>query len=277
MILQPPVLRFAGVRLASGLRLHYAEHGDPAAQPMIMLHGLSDSWFSYSRVLEALGERYHVFAIDQRGHGDSDRPEAGYAMADMAADVVDFMDAMGLPRAIMVGHSMGSIVATELALAAPGRLAALVLIGANTRWDNPAVEEFRQVLEGLEDPVPVEMVREFQASTAFEPLPEAFLERVVAESLKLPARVWRGAVAGTASAAYYARLGEIAAPTLVLGGEEDIYCPAANQRDLASRLGNAELKLYPRLAHCPHWERPEEFARDLVAFLERAVPPVLPG
>jgi non-heme chloroperoxidase len=271
MIQQTSALRLASARLATGLRLHYAEQGERGSHPLVMLHGLSDSWFSYSRVLPALAERYHVYALDQRGHGNSDRPDNGYSMTAMAADVVAFMDAVDLRRATVIGHSMGSVVATTVALAAPERLASLILIGANTSWNTPDVVQFQQMVETLEDPVSVAFAREFQASTAYEPLPPAFMDRVVAESLKLPARVWRSALAAQVEADYADRLDEIRVPTLVLGGEEDIYCPAANQRELAARLGNAELKLYSRLGHCPQWERPEEFVRDVEAFLARTV------
>jgi non-heme chloroperoxidase len=271
MIQQTSTLRLASARLASGLRLHYAEHGERGSHPLVLLHGLSDSWFSFSRVLPALGERYHIYALDQRGHGNSDRPANGYSMANMAADVVAFMDAMNLAQATVVGHSMGSVVATMVVLAAPERLTSLILIGANTSWNTPDVVQFQQMVETLEDPVSDAFAREFQASTAYEPLPPEFMDRVVAESLKLPARVWRAALNGTVEADYAGRLGDIRVPALVLGGEEDIYSPAVSQRELAARLGNAELKLYPRVSHCPHWERPTEFVRDVEAFLARTV------
>jgi non-heme chloroperoxidase len=265
-------LTLANVQLSTGIRMHYAEQGHPEGHPLILLHGLSDSWFSYSRVLPALARSFHVYALDQRGHGDSERPAGGYAMSTMAADVVAFMDAVGLPKAAVVGHSMGSIVAIEMALAAPERLAALVLTGANTSWNAPEIVAFQQVIDSLEDPIAAEFVREFQASTAFEPLPDAFMERVVAESLKLPAQVWRGALAGSIAADYSGQLDTIRTRTLVIGGEEDAYCPQDNQRALAASIPNATLKLYPQLGHCPHWERPDEFVRDVESFLTRALP-----
>lgn len=271
MIASLPDLRLAHLQLPSGLTLQYAEQGSPSAPPLILLHGFTDSWFSYSRVLAPLAARRHVFALSQRGHGDSSRPADGYAMAEFAADAVAFMDAQGLSRAVVIGHSMGSIVATELAIAAPGRLDALVLMGANTSWNTPAIVAFQEEVAALADPVPAAFVREFQGSTAFEPLPDAFMERVVAESLKLPAHVWRAALAGHIAADYVERLGAIRTPTLVLGGEEDAYCPADKQRELAAQLGNAELKLYPRVGHCPHWERPEAFVEDVEAFLSRVL------
>jgi pimeloyl-ACP methyl ester carboxylesterase len=69
---------FGDVQLASGVRIHYAANGPDDGYPIIMLHGYSDSWFSFSRVMPALGKRYRVYALDLRGHGDSDRPATGY-------------------------------------------------------------------------------------------------------------------------------------------------------------------------------------------------------
>jgi non-heme chloroperoxidase len=125
-------LRLADAHLTTGVRLHYAEQGDIAAHPLILLHGYTDLWVSFSAVLPALAATYHAYALDQRGHGDSDRPASGYTMPDFAADVVAFMAAMGLTRATLVGHSMGSFVAQQVALAAPECVARLVLIASAT-------------------------------------------------------------------------------------------------------------------------------------------------
>src|SRR5690606_28425617 len=95
----PSPLRFGEVQLPTGVRLHYAEQGDPAGEPVILLHGYSDSWFSWSRVLPLFPSSWRVYALDQRGQGDSDRPATGYGMADIAADVIAFLDAKGIKRA----------------------------------------------------------------------------------------------------------------------------------------------------------------------------------
>ena len=72
---QPDDVKFATTQLATGVRLHYAERGDREGEAIIFLHGYSDSWFSFSRVLPLLSPEYHAFALTQRGHGDSDKPE----------------------------------------------------------------------------------------------------------------------------------------------------------------------------------------------------------
>ena len=133
-------MRFATVPIATGLLLHYAEHGDPHGEPIVFLHGWPDSGFSFSRVLPLLPEPLHAFAPDQR-FGDSDRPASGYAISDMGADVVAFLDAVGITRVTLVGHSHGSFVARQVAIAHPERVSALVLIGTGFSTTNQVTED----------------------------------------------------------------------------------------------------------------------------------------
>jgi pimeloyl-ACP methyl ester carboxylesterase len=231
-----------------------------------MLHGYSDSWFSFSRLLPLLPADHHAYALDQRGHGDSDRPAQGYAMADFAADVVAFMDALGLSSATVVGHSMGTLVAQELALAAPQRVAGLILLGGGSHIRTPEVFELQRAIDSFEDLVPVEFVQEFQASTIYHPVPTVFLEQVVAESMKLPARVWRSVLAGCLDVDYTARLSQIQMPALLLRGEQDGLF-LAGQDALAAGLPNATVQLYHETGHALHWERPEQVAHDMEEFI----------
>jgi pimeloyl-ACP methyl ester carboxylesterase len=264
-------LRFADAQLATGVSLNYAERGDSAGHPMILLHGYTDSWFSYSRVLPFISPAYHAYAISQRGHGDSERPAHGYAMSDFAADVIAFMDALGLPQTTLVGHSMGSLVAQEVALTAPERVTRLILIGSATNMRSADVLQLQKEVNTLDDPVPAEFARGFQVGTIYHPVPEEFLDRAVAESLKLPARVWRAALAGQLAVDYSARINRIRMPTLVLRGEHDTIFSRPAQDALAAGLANASLKVYPETGHALHWERPSEFVSDLEAFI-RAEP-----
>src|SRR4051812_5830361 len=188
--------RFGVVRLETGALIRYAEQGDPAGEPLLLLHGYTDSWYSYSRLLPLLEPGgYHVFAIDQRGHGCSERPFGDYTTDDFAADVDAFLDAVGVRTATLVGHSMGSLVARRVAVRYPHRVSGLVLIGAILAA-NEATEELQMAVQMLEDPVPAHFVREFQESTVHVRPPVPFLEGVIAESLKVPARVWRETLAG---------------------------------------------------------------------------------
>lgn len=261
-------LRFAHVNHPSGLRMHYAEQGSAGKPVLILIHGYSDSWYSYSRVLPALAERYHVYALSQRGHGDTTRPPGGYAMADFAADVVAFMDALDLPQATLVGHSMGSVIAQQVALSAPERVTRLVLLGAGASFHNEGVLELQQAVDGLADPVPTDFVEQFQASTCVEPVPEAFLAQVVAESLKLPARVWQVVLAELLTVDHSAQLARIQAPTLIIWGEQDGVVGRNAQDTLHVGIAGSTLIVYAETGHAPHWERPEQVVSDVIAFMD---------
>jgi non-heme chloroperoxidase len=266
-----PPPRFATARLATGLRVHYAEQGDPGGQPILFLPAYADSWFSYSRVLPVLPARYYAFVLDQRGHGDSERPACCYSIDDFAADTVAFLDAVGVERAALVGHSGSAFTARRVAVTHPERVARLVLSGS------PAGSLPRQVAVGLQaavgalaDPVSADFVREFQAGAAYVPLPETFVEGLVAESLKLPARVWKRTLDGLFAFDDAAELGRIAAPTLLIWGEWDRWLPREEEDQLAAAIPGARVVVYPATGHSPNWERPERVAADLDAFVHQA-------
>ena len=213
--------RIADVRLRTGVRLRYLEQGDPAGPAVILLHGLADSSFSFSRILPGLSGRYRALAPDQRGHGDSDRPADGYHPRGMAEDVLALMDALAIDRAVLLGHSMGTFVAQQAARAAPARIAGLVLLGSAPSARNEVLQEVQRSLLPLAEVVPEEFVREFQLSTVHHPVPDEFLARVIAESLKVPARVWRAALEGLIEAERFDGLGHRRAPVLHRWGELD--------------------------------------------------------
>jgi len=263
-----PQIRFATARLSTGVRVHYAEQGDVYGEPLVFLHGYADSWYSYSRILPLLPARYHAYALSQRGHGDSDRPADGYAVEDLAADVVAFLDAVGVPRATLIGDSSGAITTRRVAEQYPERVARLLLIAAPIRLPiSEATLGLQEAIGALEDPVPPDFVRQFQPGTTYVPLPEAFAERVLAESLKLPARVWRLALDGLLEADDSDHLDRVAAPTLLIWGERDRFIPREEQAWLAGAIPHARLAVYPETGHAPHWERPERVVRDLGTFM----------
>jgi non-heme chloroperoxidase len=267
---RPNGTQFATARLGTGPRLHYAERGDKEGEAIVFLHAYADSWFSYGRMLPLLSHGYRALAPDQRGHGDSDKPECCYAADDFAADVDAFMDAVGIEEATLVGDSSGGLIAQRVALDYPHRVSRLVLLGSPTTLvTNETVMEAGEDMLALEDPIPPEFVRVFMESMIHHPVPEEFLERTVSESLKVPARVWRdyyeGVVLPTDDRP---RLGEIGAPTLILWGERDAVLAREEQERRAAAIPNATLRVYPNTGHLVHWERPEWVVRDLEAFIE---------
>jgi pimeloyl-ACP methyl ester carboxylesterase len=257
------------VEVSPGLRLEVAERGRGPA--ILFLHGYTDSWRSFAMILPRLPADVRGVAISQRGHGESDRPGDGYAMADLAADAVATLDALGIQEAVVVGHSMGSLVAQEVAIGWPERVSRVVLVGATTTFDElPARGELLPLGE-LVDPVPREIAWDFQASTVHRPVPEELLATAAAESLKLPARVWRAALDGQLAFSSRGRLEAIAAPTLIVWGARDGIMTAAEQRRLRDGIRDARLEVYEDTGHAPHWEQPQRFTDDLLAFVRPAL------
>jgi non-heme chloroperoxidase len=259
------------VTLPGGPRLPYVEHGDPAGVPLILLHGYSDSWRSWELLLPKLPAPVHAYALTQRGHGDADRPEAGYKPRDLAADAAAFLDAVGVESAIVVGHSMGATVAQRVALDHPSRIRGLVAAGSMLAIAaNPQVSELLAFVEHeLTDPVDPGFAREFQESTLAGPIPASQLDTFVAETLKVPARVWKAAALGLLASDVTPELPAITAPTLVVHGDRDAMCVRSDQDAIVAAVPGARLEVYAGAGHAMHWEQPERFAADVTDFAQR--------
>ena len=261
-------VRFATARLATGPLIHFAEQGDPGGEALIFVHGWPDSWFSWSRVFALLPAGYRAFALDQRGFGDSERPASGYTIDQLATDVVAFMDAIGVSRATLIGHSMGTFVARRVAEKDPERVTGLVLIGSAVTAANAVTREVQSLLAPLADPLPEAFVREFQLSTIHLPLPEPFFEGIVAASLQAPAWVWQQMFDGLLAYDDADDLDRIAVPTRILWGDHDaLFADDEQQRRLAAAIPDARLTILPETGHSPNWERPELVTAALEAMI----------
>jgi pimeloyl-ACP methyl ester carboxylesterase len=256
------------VTLPNQVTLPYVEQGDPTGVPVLLLHGITDSWRSFEGVLPHLPTSLHAFTLSQRGHGDATRPMTGYYPQDFAADLAAFMDTLKLGPAVVVGHSMGSYIAQRFALDYPDRTLGLVLMGScTTVRGNPVVMElWDSVVSTLTDPIDPGFVREFQQSTLARPVPQTLLDTVVQESLKVPARVWKAALAALLDTDFSGELGKITAPTLIVWGDQDAFFLRREQEALAAAITGAQLMVYPGAGHGFHWEEPARFAADLAAF-----------
>lgn len=264
------------IELRSGLTLHYAEQGPRWGRPMVLLHGVTDSWQSWELLLPHLPADVRAIAIDLRGHGGSDRPRRGYRIESLAEDVAEVLDRLNLRAVTVVGHSMGSFVAREVAERARDRVAGLVLIGSGTRLDNPVVRGITAELRNMVDSIPLEYVRAFQEGTVHRPVPAAFMATAIAKSRSVPAATWRALFEAMLRYDGPDRLGHLDIPVLVLGGIEDQVFSAEDQRALFTTVRDGQLSLYPGTGHAPHWEVPGLVAADLQRFMTRygARPPV---
>jgi pimeloyl-ACP methyl ester carboxylesterase len=258
------------VELANGLRLSCAEQGDPSAATVVLLGGLTDSWHTYDPVFPHLPASVRAIAVSARGHGDSDKPQAGYRTADFAGDVVELFDALDVERGVLAGHSSASLVARRVAIDHPERVAGLVLEGSPTALaEDVGLAAFVSSLLDLEDPIDPDFVREFIGGTTAG-VDEAFMGLMVAEAGKVPARVWREAFAALLQDDDLAEVGSIDAPTVLVWGDADGLVDRKHQETLTRRIPSAELLIYPGVGHTPHWEAPERYARDVTDVALRA-------
>lgn len=256
------------VRAANGLRFAYVEQGERDGPVALMLHGYSDSHRSFDLLRPHLPESWRVIAMTQRGHGKSDKAQDGYSVESMAADVRAFLDALGVERAVLVGHSMGAAVALQAAADIPGRVCGVVLIGgfANYRGNASVVELMEEVAK-FGDRLDPEFVLAFQESTLADMIPQSFLDLVVSESLRCPTHVWRAALDGQLNASPLAAARRCIAPVALIRGEWDAFVPHADQLALRDALGSARLFTMRTTGHAPLWERPEETANLIRGFV----------
>lgn len=265
-----PVLRTRSIAVDPDVTLHVTERGSPVGTPVVLLHGLSDSWLSYGLLLEYLPNNLRLIGVDLRGHGLSSKRPGVYSLDAMANDVRVVLDSLRIPSAVIVGHSLGSLVAQHVAARSPSRVDALVLIGsARSGGHFDAVDGLRAVLSELtelEASVPEAFAREFQYSTVNAPVPEAFMESAVTNSLRLPVRVWQRIVDDLSTAPEPQLKTGRFIPTLLLWGTGDLITPRSEQ-DALLRKFDARLVAYDSTGHAPHWERPRDVAVELANFI----------
>jgi pimeloyl-ACP methyl ester carboxylesterase len=267
-----PGLTTSFVKVETGMTLQYVVQGDPRGPVVVLLHGAGDSWHSWELVLPHLPKTLRTYAVTLRGHGLSDHPANGYSRADFAADITALLKRLDLRQVTLVGHSLGSFVAQVVAQNdAEGRLSRLVLVGSGPGKapDPNAPSPLSSYFAGVRDPIDYEFARDFQAGTAFTPLPPAFLETMIAEVQRVPAAMFHELAKGSADPLHVEKLSRIKAKTLLLWGDQDSMFTRADQDGLLKIIPGSRLIPYANTGHALHWEYPERFAKDLSEFMTR--------
>ncbi|MFG1942983.1 alpha/beta fold hydrolase [Nonomuraea sp. NPDC048826] len=214
----------------NGIRLAYREEGDPAAPVLVLLHGRTADHHDWNGFTQHFAARYHVLVPDLRGHGASDFP-GSYPIPEMAEDVAALLDLHGAASAVVIGHSLGGMVAYHLAMRHPGRVTRLVV------EDTPPPEPMRDRPALVED-----------GSTGFDWRMMHDTERQFLD----PDPAW------------LAGLDRIAAPTLVVSGGK---ASPFRAELLAARIPGARLVTI-EAGHLVHATEREAFRRAVDDFLD---------
>lgn len=253
--------------LPSGIGLPYAETGRPSRLlPVVLVHAYVESWRYFEPVLDALPASVHALAPTQRGHRSVTGDVEGFQVGDFAADLVAFLDVVGIAHAVLVGASSGGLVCQQVATRYPERVAGLVLIGSPvTLAGKPGVRAVLEDVMTLSDPLDPHVVEAFVRATSPPEVSEELVTRLVEESLGVPAAVWKESLRGLLEVPP-APLEQIRVPTLLLSGSSDDLV-GEDQQVLLDRVPDVELVLYDGVGHSPHLARPSSVAADLTAFL----------
>ena len=261
--------------IINGIRLHYDVTGNGDA--VLLLSALSMPGAMWAPQVKALAPHFRTITVDNRGVGETDLPaEPVYTMAQLADDAAALLRQLKITRAHVVGASMGGTIAQEMALRHPQLVRSLVLVSTWAKVD----ARFLQVIESwmsLASRVPIEeryrhvffpwvfgptfFERKDNVETAFRGA-MAYPHQTKAEAIERQARgifAWDGT--------RVARLGTIKAPTLVVGGKDDILTPPDVARALAKLIRRARLTLLPG-GHSVNLEQTEAFNRTLLRFLK---------
>ena len=266
------------LELSNHVKINYCEKGDAKGVALILLPGYADSWRTFELMLPYLPESIHTFALTQRGHGDSSCPEHGYHTDDFVTDLLMFMDALHIEKAVILGASSGGFVARRFAINYPERVWGLVLAGSpSTLHDNPVVQKmWDTTISKLKDPVDPEFVRSFTSSTISHPLPQEFLDMIMKENMKLPAKVWRETFEGMLDEEFPGELSKIKAPTLLIWGDQDKILARNDQEALFQAITKSRLLVYPGVGHMLYWEKPDVISSDIIAFITEITERVCP-
>ncbi len=249
------------------IKIAWESHG--AGHPLLLIQGLGYARWGWDPVLPALAERYRVLTFDNRGIGESDKPEGPYTAQLMAADALQVLDEAGVDRAHVVGASLGGMIAQEVAAGAPERVDKLVLCCTTRGGDDavPMPEATLQLLAESASLEPAVALRRFIENALAAAPDEALVDELLRRRLADPPDPAGWQAQAAAGTTFPGVDRPISADTLVLHGTEDNVVDHRNAQLIADSIPGTAVRLFPGTGHMLFWERPDEFVAAVTEFL----------
>jgi 3-oxoadipate enol-lactonase len=238
----------------------------------VLVHGLGGSLYGWrAQVLALTAAGYRAIAYDQRGAGLSTREGAPYSVEGWARDLVALLDALGIDRAAVCGHSMGCMVAENAALALGERCWALALLGGRAAWPEGAGETFEQranlAREGRIDEVAEAVAAGGLTEGCRDERPELWGLMVASVAANDPGAYAEAALATARGS--MPDLEGLACAVLAFAGSEDVVTPPEAAEEIATAAPRGESAVIAGAAHWCMLEAPDEVSRTLIGFLDR--------
>jgi pimeloyl-ACP methyl ester carboxylesterase len=264
--------------LPDGESLAFIDMGPRDGRPVLLVHGYTDSARDWVPLIPYLSHDMRLILVDLRGHGRSGKPECCYARIDFAYDLKLLLDHLGIRRADIVGHSLGSMIAQIFGETWPERTGRVVLISSTGGPSCTATPEeirqrktgfdYRSAIRMLHDPIDPNsafMVAWWSSPTFVDP---DFLRRQREDAARIPARVWLAILdQGVEMSSLQSTLPLLTEPVLLIWGGKDPIMLPEYRRTLMAALPSAQVKLFPDLGHNPFWEEPRGVAAVINGFL----------
>jgi 3-oxoadipate enol-lactonase len=256
----------------NNIELHYEEHGI-GAQPIVFIHGFlasSKMWYDFE-YLSRLPDRYHAYAIDMRGHGQSHHVKQGCNLVQLADDVAQFIHHLQLGKCIYVGMSMGGAIGAQLALDHPDVLHALILM--NPGLGSTATGGYRLMLPLLSLIAQKRwLLKRLMHSMITHSFSDEKLEALVNDAMLVSRETWMEYLHPGNRIRDLSLFNRVAVPTLVMIGGQDNVLPLDMQHRLAESILNAQKLVFKDEGHGMVGENPDAVLKAMLSFLEQ-----LPG
>lgn len=258
---------------ANGIRVNYELSGN-GEQAVALVHGLSDSLEEWAHQVPALEPRFRVLRYDIRGHHGTESGEAHGTIAQLARDLRELMRVLDIPRAHLVGFSMGGVIVQRFALDYPDTAESAVLLGSSSVVNRRAYDWFMERVRAVEEgglAALGDTSRSDAERCIIDPNSPAREEYVRIRTTSL-SEVGGFASCCRAMASLYEHpltdeLGGIRCPTLVATAERDHHCPPRASEIIAGAIPGSRLVIMPRGGHCSHIEEPDQTNELLLGFL----------